>query len=202
MSLFSFDASEVHAPRRAFWAPIVSAGLCAAVVVSVLRVEHANRAHLPATGFAQTLGRYLAAMNVDQTLLVVPPYQVLMQAQTGQPVTTDLAMTYFIGYRPALGPSIQKMYTELYGIDFTRPLSAGDAPEHWTQVWERRSKEEWRALAAEYGFRLVIAPSDVDLALKPILAGAHDTCYYVGGGFPSGNGEGSPLKVAQEERAR
>lgn len=199
-ALLSFVRTAPSGPTRTIWSSTVAAVLCTIVVLGTLYTEHVNREHLPAGDLEQSLSNYFAREGIDQTFLVVPPYQVLMQAQMNQPVMADLAMTYFIGYMPSLGPAVQKMYTDIYGIDFTQPLAAPESDAHWTRVWEARSKEEWRALADAYGFEFIVAPSEVSLSLQPILAGERDTAYRVDGSDGAPPSESGDVSLAKESR--
>ncbi len=170
----------------------------ALIVLSILRTEFENRAYLPRGELERSLAEYLEGQP-DETdaaggsgeqagslhqnndaFLVAPPYQLLTQAQTGHAVMTDLALPFFVGYAPSLGPSIQKIYNDIYGIDLLGPQAAPGSDAHWTRVWEQRSKAEWRALGATYGFDVVIAPAELKLALRPILVSETNVCYSVG----------------------
>lgn len=128
--------------------------------------EYLHREDLARGDFERAAAAYLRDAGETEALLASPMGQVLLQAQTGHAVLEDLATPFMIGYRSSMGPQINAMYTDVYGIDFRFP-SPG---RPWQQVWTERSPEEWRRLGAAYGFRYVVAPEGLALALDEAVA--------------------------------
>jgi len=152
---------------------------CLALLTLILAqfviAEYRNRQQLPIGDFETQVASYLQSRGESDALLASPMGQVLLQAQTGHPVLEDLATPFYIGYRPLMGPQINAMYREVYGMDFRLP-SPG---RPWQLVWMERSAEEWRSLGARYEFRYVVAPEGVVLRLDEAIEVAGRRLYRV-----------------------
>jgi hypothetical protein len=153
-------------------------GLGALLLIGILWTQFENRRHLPIGDFETELIRVLEEEGDPNAMLVARPDQVLLQAQTGHPVFADMATEYHGSYRPSLGPAIQKMYGDVYGIWFEARQTT---PVSWQSVWGARGAAEWRALGETYDFRYVVAPIDValDSGMKVVLEGELDRLYRI-----------------------
>jgi len=96
----------------------------------------------------------------------------------------DIALAPWTPYMPSVGPAIEKIHNDLYGISFIQGRSVaptnsfvGVEPPDWTQVWKTRTVSEWAALAQEYNFRYVISPNNVPLQLPKAIEGPGETLY-------------------------
>jgi len=133
-----------------------------------------QRQVLPVGGFERSVQSYLEARGENDVMLVGPPKQLLLQAKTNHPVITDMALPYMITYLPSIGPSVSKLYEDVYGIRLTDREEAD-----WERVWEERPTEAWRIAADKYSFRYVVAPGNLHLNLRKVLATQADALYAV-----------------------
>ena len=133
-----------------------------------------QRQTLPVSGFERSVQSYLAARGENDVMLVGPPKQLLLQAKTNHPVITDMALPYMITYLPSIGPAVSKLYEDVYGIRLTDREEAD-----WEAVWEERPPEAWRIVADKYSFRYVVAPANLHLNLRKVLATEADALYAV-----------------------
>lgn len=108
---------------------------------------------------------YLAEHAAPNSMIAVPVHQWRLQARLGYPVITDAATHTWLPYHARLGPTLCKLYRDLYGIDL---LARGGRPtpfEFWHAHWKQLSTEQWQALGKEYDFRFVFVPTFVPLSL-------------------------------------
>lgn len=148
----------------------------AAMLGAVTVQQMSNRVHLPRSQFTQDVETYLAERD-PMAMIVGPPYQLLLQAHTNHPVMVDMATPYHSSYVPKLGPSVQNIYRDIYGIEFTNPNHADD--KVWRSAWRERSRQDWRAIGKTFDFAYVVAPGDLALALEPVVNGESDTLYWI-----------------------
>lgn len=122
----------------------------------------------------------------DELVLAFTLPRAEMQVKTGHPVVLELETLWIMTYMPTLAPAIARMTRDLYGVDYSRPETlatlcedglVGGYCEVWADVWKERPASEWRALSSHYGFRLVVSPNHVPLALTPVVAGTRFTLY-------------------------
>lgn len=153
-------------------------GLGGLLLFVILWTQFESKRHLPIGNFEAELTRVLAEAGESDAMIVARPDQVLLQAQTGHPVFADMAIEYHGSYRPSLGPSIQKMYEDVYGIWFEE---REETPISWESVWGERGAAEWKALGETYDFRYVVAPIGVELdsGLEVVLKGELDRLYRI-----------------------
>ena len=150
----------------------------ASVLTCAILLEQANaREQLPIGSFEHAVSEYLNASGEPDAMLLSAPYQLLLQAQTGHPVLVDMATGFYGSYRPSLGGATNAIYTEIYGIDFTRP-PGGQGPD-WKAVWAGRSSEEWKRLGARWGFRYVVARKETTVNLPVVLTVETSTLHAV-----------------------
>ena len=160
-SLFSFS--------RMATVPIVIV-----VLTAILWPESRNRTHLPVGEFEASTATLLHDRGDGDALIVAHPQQVLLQAQTGHPVFADMATEFHASYRPSLGPSVQAMYDDVYGIWFEERLFP---PPGWQAAWTARTPEQWAGIRDRWNIEYLIAPSTVEIQLEPLLTGDLDTLY-------------------------
>jgi hypothetical protein len=116
-----------------------------------------------------------------------PP--TLLQAKTGHPVLVDIMTLMSMTYVPEVAPAVGVLVRDVFGIDYTRPdqLERLVGPDGmlrptspvWLAAWEKRTCEDWDRLAGRYGFRWVLAPRRIPLALPAALPGPTWTLYAV-----------------------
>lgn len=148
--------------------------LAVIALAAILWPEFQNRAHLPVGAFEREVSEILEVRGDGDALLLAHPQQVLLQAQTGHPVFTDMATEFHASYRPSLGPSVQAMYEDVYGIWFERREVP---PPGWRSTWSARTPEEWAAIESRWDIEYVIVPNDVPMQLAPLLQSELDTLY-------------------------
>lgn len=155
------------------------AAFCGAALLCLLLFDQGQRReHLPVTPLELQVRRYLDEHGESDALLLVPFQQESLQARLGHPVMTDMATLTWIPYRPSLGPSLCKMYKDLYGIAI---VSSGEEPPgpRWFDVWRARTRAEWQGLAAEYGFQFVLVPAFLTLDLPKVVEDATGSLYAI-----------------------
>lgn len=128
--------------------------LAAAVALGLVAIAfqaYRRHEHLPVYPHETAL---IAALERGEPgdAFVVPPTRYLVQGKTGHPVLMDGPLPLWISYMPSVGPSIQTIMHDIYGIRYDGPSA------NWQTVWRERSPEEWRALASVYDFRWVLSP--------------------------------------------
>lgn len=125
------------------------------------------RDHLPRSAFDVAAAHAMAGAGDRGAMIAGRPDEFTLQARTGHPVFVESATASLISYMPELGPAINSMYHDVYGIRFDHaPDGTGSG---WEQLWEARTPAEWQAAAGKYGVRYLVAPSHVDLTLELIL---------------------------------
>lgn len=145
------------------WAPVV---LCLVLALLLSCNQWRGRHSIPVSGFSARVATYLAAVAQPTAMLLGPPDTINLQAETRHPVFANADTPYLIAYIPRLGPAIEKMYHDVYGVSFVIPPTHGAAP--WQEVWTARTEDRWQVLREEYGFQYVIAPESLHLDL-PLL---------------------------------
>lgn len=143
------------------------------IVVAIAYSQFENRQHLPVGEFESKVTEFLVKTEEPDALLLAPPEQILLQAQTMHPAFVDMATAYHGSYRPSLIPSIQDMYEAAYGIRFDAPASN----ETWQEFWRTRTPSEWVVLKKRYAIDYVIAPDTVPLSLRPLVVEGNQTLY-------------------------
>ena len=114
---------------------------------------------------------YLEERDEPNATLLTPSYMPYPQARTNHPVIVHWQTAGYITYMPQLGPALQKMYGDLYGIPFGVSEHDGheNQPQTWQPLWRDRTYEEWQALAKEYDFDYVWAPEWMNLDLPRVV---------------------------------
>lgn len=150
--------------------------VAAAGWVMLLIHQAAHRQHLPVSPLQARIEGGLYANTT--VVILTPPDSLLIQATTNYAVLADVATPSLISYVPAIGPSIDAMYRDIYGIGF-QPYPVG-APVAWQVLWRERDRAAWVVLADRYAFNYVLAPRDLPLQLSEILADESYALYAVG----------------------
>ena len=130
------------------------------------------RPHLERGEFEAAVREQLAEVDPG-AMIAAGPEAFMFQAQTGHPVFVDATTKSLMSYMPELGPVINKMYTEVYGM----PIEPGPYdPDRWLEVWEGRSRDDWAALEP-WGFDYVAAPDSIELDLDEVLEAGGQRLY-------------------------
>lgn len=161
-----------------------AAAIGSVFIATTLFTEFRNRSHLPVGHFERAVSEYLNTEHDSRAMLVGPPYQLMLQAQTGHPVFSDMATHYHGSYMPSLAPSVHRMYEEVYGFDLTR---SGSAQSGWRMAWAARPSEEWAAVSQEFAFDYVVAPNDLDVRLTRVIEGETNSLFRI----PRSHSDGS-----------
>jgi hypothetical protein len=145
--------------------------LLIAAAMMLLYQQWSMRQMLPVPPYARQIGSYLAEKGEPNAVLLGPPEQLLLQAHTGHPVLADMALPFMITYLPRIGPAIEKMYNEIYGISFLpdAPPPLSSHMTGWQTWWPSLTDAQWRDLAKRYGFSYVAAPRNLTLNLPVAL---------------------------------
>ncbi len=133
--------------------------------------QAAARQHLPVHPLQQEVMEYLADRGESDAMLVLPYWDVAWLAKTRHPVFADYQTAHHMTYMRSLAPSLKKMHADIYGFSVDGDAGTPLAP------WPKRSAAEWRTLAEAYEFDYVLAPSEMALALTPVLKSHPYTLY-------------------------
>ncbi len=175
------DRTRASALASSPWPSRATAALCAVLLAAMLYQQAAHRLSLPRGPFAECVAANLAQDGESDAMLVGAPDQLLLQARTGHAVFCDMALPFMITYVPAIAPSVEKMFNDVYGICFD-PTSNGtpDADKgEWKTNWAARSCQQWQALGERYSFRYVIAPITLRLDLPLMFYAEANSLYRI-----------------------
>ncbi|MFM1920139.1 MAG: hypothetical protein RLZZ303_1773 [Candidatus Hydrogenedentota bacterium] len=134
-------------------------------VAGMLLHEYHHRQQLVRSPFEVEMRRFFETENNPTGILLAPFWTLNYQEKTGQPVFATFETPLLTPYIRSLGPVIEKMLGDAYGIRWGQPWN------YDLTLWTGRSPEEWRTLRATYGIAYVLAPESFPLALDPVLRG-------------------------------
>jgi hypothetical protein len=141
---------------------VVAWGACAVALALMLAVKAQRRDHLPRSSFDRTA----ASIMEDSGMMVAGrPDEFTLQARLKRPVLVESATASLISYMPELGPSINQIFGEFYGMRFDAASGS-----NWEVVWATRTPQEWRALGERYSVGYLAAPEEVDVDLELVFA--------------------------------
>lgn len=144
----------------------------ALLAITVVFVSMQDRQpHLRVGAFEGAVKEHLA--DEPDAMIAAAPDAFLMQAQTGHPVFVETATMSLLSYMPDLGPVINAMYTDVYGMPISEPR-ASRTP--WTETWSARTPEEWRELR-RWEIDYIAAPEDLTLSLTPAIEAGGQRLY-------------------------
>jgi len=97
----------------------------------------------------------------------------MIQVRTRKPVLLD-AYLDFVPYFPELGPEMERILREVYGVDFFKPppeaIRKASVPAHVHRaIWESRTEQQWVEIKRKFGVTQIMTYSDWKLML-PVLA--------------------------------
>ncbi|MBF0588558.1 MAG: hypothetical protein HQL53_05475 [Magnetococcales bacterium] len=105
-------------------------------------------------------------------------------AWTGRAPIIEGTSLNLIPYVPEAGPSMARILTDLYGIDFFNPpgevFSAGGyglAPQSGKKLWQERSPNDWQVLANRYQLSFALTPKTWVLKLSRVGIGERFALY-------------------------
>lgn len=150
--------------------------LCVSCLFLIMLDQAVQHRCLPVGPFERRVHQKVPVESSEKDMILGPPFQLLLQAKTGQPVMTDMALPTWMPYMPEIAPIVERMYSDLYGISFREPTYAD-----WKAVWAKRKPMEWTALGDAYGFRYVVCPEGIPLHLPVVLREGQETLYRVSG---------------------
>ena len=172
-----FHESPVRVSRKVVLAVI--AGVVASIGV-------AARAGYQKLGDWRSQTVYAAAQQGEGLLLTCARMR-LIQLRTQRPLVISCFGINQITYVPESAPGINRALVSIYGEDLAAPRPAdwrrcGGLPEGTgRELWEKRTPEEWRTLAREFGFTQVIAFRDWQLNLPLVAEDDELKLYSLGG---------------------
>ena len=166
--------------RATILAPRALAVTAALLLLATLHAAYESRASVPPDGFDARYARtpfdervaaYLEERGESDAMLVGDNFGAFVQARTGHPVMAQWMTGAYSIYTPQMGPPIQKMFREIYGIAYGESPEDGrlQQPETWQRAWSQREPEAWQSLGRAYGFRYIIAPPFVEPKLPLVL---------------------------------
>jgi hypothetical protein len=164
-----------HWPRlERPWLHCGTLALGIALLVSLLVRETRHREHLPLQPIHQQVANWLDEHGESDAMLVTPYWDVNWLGKIRRPILADYQTAHLMSYVPALAPSLKKMHAEVFGF-----VVDGETGPPLAE-WPGRSVEEWRRLGDAYGFRYVLAPTEMKLTLERVLEGRPYHLYRVG----------------------
>lgn len=162
---------KLRLPGRWWQTGAYAAGVIAIAVL--LAAEFRDRKPLEVTSFEREMRAWFAQHGDPSGVLLTPFWTLNYQEKTGQPVFATFETPLLIPYIPALGPTIEKMVSDAYGVRFGEPWS-------WKlDLWVTRSEAEWERLAQTYGIKYVLSTPDYPLQLPEIMRGEHRVLYEI-----------------------
>jgi hypothetical protein len=153
--------------------------LSAVILAAMLAKDFERRQHLQVSKYHNKVARYLAHQGEEDAMILVPFGQVGMQMKTGHPVMSDMVTLLICPYRPEIGPSINAMFQDFYGISLDPETPAPGANLAWHRVWPAKSMEDWQRLSKKYDFRYVSTPYFMRLPLEQVVAGREGTLFRI-----------------------
>jgi len=158
-----------------FRVPVPALAVGAAVVLALAAWnEWRHREHLHATVFQRSMAAYLHEHLPSGALLLAELDVYGLQARLGVPVFADAATASYISYAPHLGPVINQMLSEVYGLRLDVAVNPAP-PRHWTD----RTEEGLEKLAADYGIAFVLVPPTCDLPFTLALEAPEGRLYRI-----------------------
>lgn len=159
-------------PGRAF---VTRAAFAAGAVAiaAMLHAEYRERKPLEISPFEQEMRDWFRVNGQRDGVLLTPFWTLNYQEKTGQPVFATFETPLLIPYIPDLGPTIEKMVHDAYGVRFGEPWSWSLDP------WVSRPESEWRRLSETYGIRYVLSTPDFPVSLPEILRGENRVLYEI-----------------------
>ncbi len=145
-----------------------------ALLVSLLVRETRHREHLPLQPIHQQVANWLDEHGESDAMIVTPYWDVNWLGKIRHPVLADYQTAHLMSYVPALAPTLKTMHAEVFGF-----VVDGETGPPLAE-WPGRSVEEWRRLGEAYGFRYVLAPTEMELTLERVLEGQPYDLYRVG----------------------
>lgn len=161
----------VTSAEKSFSCLVVALG-CMVLVCLVVR-ETRHREHLVKQPVHTEVADWLDAHGEKDAMLVTPYWDVNWLAKIHRPIFADYQTAHLMSYVPALAPSLKKMHQEVFGF-----VVDGESGEPLA-TWPDRSAAEWRRLGEAYGFRYVLAPTEMDLKLDCVFEGQPYDLYRV-----------------------
>lgn len=123
----------------------------------------------------RTNNAFFRAVAARSGMLLTGPDLHLIQGLTRRPVLVDGGGMDALGYVPQMGPRLDVILRDVYGIELSAPPQDGPqgtmTADAGRALWTRRTPQEWRAVAAQYGFTDVLTRDDWTLQL-PLVANA------------------------------
>jgi hypothetical protein len=156
------------------WLHCGTLALGAALLASLLVREARHRVHLPLQPIHQQVANWLDEQGEVDAMIVTPYWDVNWLGKIRHPVLADYQTAHLMSYVPALAPTLKKMHSEVFGF-----VVDGETGPPLAE-WPGRSAEAWRALGEAYGFRYVLAPTEMELTLERVLEGQPYDLYRVG----------------------
>jgi hypothetical protein len=159
----------------------ILAATCIVAMTVELHEQYRARIHVPVTEFDRQIARYLEEQGQPNALLVGDNYEAFLQARTGHAVMSQAMTSSYVTYMASLGPSLQNIYHDIYGIDYGITLDDPHErqPETWKTLWRNRSKKEWQSLGKRYQFNYVIAPTSLEMSIDPVLHSKEKNLYHI-----------------------
>ena len=106
----------------------------------------------------------------------------LIQLRTRRPVLLDGGGLDALPYAIESAPEMERILHDVYGVDLLNPPEEarfrGSVPPEFTKaVWQSYSREQWGAVARQFGIRQVLTPGDWDLKLPVAVRNRTLTVY-------------------------
>ncbi len=156
------------------WLHCGTVALGACLLVSLMVREMRHREHLPLQPIHRQVADWLDGHGEKDVMIVTPYWDVNWLGKIRHPVLADYQTAHLMSYVPTLAPTLKKMHSEVFGF-----VVDGETGPPLAE-WPGRSAEVWRALARDYGFRYVLAPTEMELMLERVLEGQPYDLYRVG----------------------
>lgn len=147
------------------------------LLMALLAREYRDRDHLGVQPIHGEVAAWLSKAGESEAMIVTPYWDEKWLGKIRHPVLADYQTAHLMSYVPSLAPGLKKLHEEVFGFVIDGPTGPPLSP------WPGRDGETWRALGRAYGFRYVLAPSEITLQLEQVLEGQPYDLYRV---FPEG----------------
>jgi hypothetical protein len=172
--LWRYATTQKHEPESVRYSRPLSAGMATIMIAAVLQAEARLwiGSHQASAGLTdRTNNAVLAAVAREPGLILTTPLD-LVQLRTRKPLVIDPGGLDSIPYVPESGPALNQILRKVYAVDLLDPPQVikdhpyeADVMRATKPVWEQRSTQEWKYLASEFGFNIILTDPTWNLHL-------------------------------------
>lgn len=152
-----------------FVSPVLHCALCLIAVLLILFQQNKGSSYRPVSDFDMRVAEYLELEQNPAGLVAAPPFDFYLQGRIRHAVVEEFNLESVISYMPSLGPSIYKIYRDVYGLDLLAAKGERKPRTYWREEWARRTGDEWVSLGRGYSIRYVLVRGEMQLDLPEVF---------------------------------